>query len=256
MNRSPLYYPMNRGGDADAGGAADLQTDVMRFMAILSLCLMAIFALVQSIPLAPTTPAPDKPASNSPPQTLVEETPEEAVQETEIVLTRPAPTRMAARSKSVELQRPSPMPVDTAEPEETTVPTKNSAPAAAAVVEAALAEEGFTLRFETDVALTALVARQLVGFYAITPEKSLRMSISGDAISFWPASLPGRYHEMDEATVPADVRAAYRNTNRADDIKWGVTLPTSMSRELNAILSNESGGSLVIAASGQIDLRH
>jgi hypothetical protein len=148
------------------------------------------------------------------------------------------------------------MPVDTAEPEETTVPTKNSAPAAAAVVEAELAEEGFTLRFETDVALTALVARQLVGFYAITPEKSLRMSISGDAISFWPASLPGRYHEMDESTVPADVLTAYRNTNRADDIKWGVTLPTSMSRELNAILSNESGGSLVIAASGQIDLRH
>ena len=49
MNRSPLFYPMNR-MDAEAGGAADLQTDVMRFMAILSLCLVAIFALVQSIP--------------------------------------------------------------------------------------------------------------------------------------------------------------------------------------------------------------
>ena len=41
----------------DAGGAADLQTDVMRFMAILSLCLVAIFALVQSIPLTPLQPA-------------------------------------------------------------------------------------------------------------------------------------------------------------------------------------------------------
>ncbi len=58
MTRSPLFYPLNRGMDAEAGGAADLQTDVMRFMAILSLCLVAIFALVQSIPLAPTSETP------------------------------------------------------------------------------------------------------------------------------------------------------------------------------------------------------
>ena len=50
MNRYSLSYPMNRGMDAEAGGAADLQTDVMRFMAIISMCLVAIFALVQSIP--------------------------------------------------------------------------------------------------------------------------------------------------------------------------------------------------------------
>src|SRR5210317_40208 len=53
MTRSPLAYPLNRSADLDAGGAADLQTDIMRFMAILSLCLVAIFALVQSIPLTP-----------------------------------------------------------------------------------------------------------------------------------------------------------------------------------------------------------
>ena len=56
MNRSPLYYPLNRGGDLDAGGAADLQTDIMRFMAILALCLVAVFALVQSIPPEAVTP--------------------------------------------------------------------------------------------------------------------------------------------------------------------------------------------------------
>ena len=56
MSRSPLAYPLNRGADTDVGGAADLQTDIMRFMAILSMCLLAIFALVQSIPLAPVEP--------------------------------------------------------------------------------------------------------------------------------------------------------------------------------------------------------
>jgi len=58
MSRSPLFYPLNRGMDAEAGGVADLQTDVMRFIAILALCLVAIFALVQSIPLMPTLPVP------------------------------------------------------------------------------------------------------------------------------------------------------------------------------------------------------
>jgi hypothetical protein len=39
----------NTGSDTDA-----LQTDVMRFMSILGLCLMAVFALVQSLPLQET----------------------------------------------------------------------------------------------------------------------------------------------------------------------------------------------------------
>ena len=64
MTRSPLFYPLSRGMDSEAGGVADLQTDVMRFMAILALCLVAIFALVQSIPV--NTVAPEIPAAEVP----------------------------------------------------------------------------------------------------------------------------------------------------------------------------------------------
>jgi hypothetical protein len=46
----------NTGNDTDA-----LQTDVMRFMSILGLCLMAVFALVQSIPLREADSAPPGP---------------------------------------------------------------------------------------------------------------------------------------------------------------------------------------------------
>ena len=49
------------GSDTDA-----LQTDVMRFMSIIGLCLMAVFALVQGIPLQ----EPGKPAQPSPPARL------------------------------------------------------------------------------------------------------------------------------------------------------------------------------------------
>ena len=51
--RSTGYYrAAGTGNDTDA-----LQTDVMRFMSILGLCLMAVFALVQSLPLHETGPA-------------------------------------------------------------------------------------------------------------------------------------------------------------------------------------------------------
>ena len=101
MNRSPLFYPLNRGMDADAGGAADLQTDVMRFMAIISMCLVAIFALVQSIPLAPVPTQP--PLTTDEP---VIEAPEPVAVETQITLNRPMPAKIESKEESVVLQRP------------------------------------------------------------------------------------------------------------------------------------------------------
>ena len=109
-------------------------------------------------------------------------------------------------------------------------------------------------RGETDAALTRLVARQVVGLYAMTPDNSLRMNVEGSNIEFWPASVPGKFHEMDISTVPADVLAAYPDKHKTD-VKWGVTLPADMARELDGYLSSTSGGSLVIASSGEIDLR-
>ena len=46
--------------DDDAGMQA-LETDVMRFMAILAFCLLAVFALVQSVPWSPEAPTVESP---------------------------------------------------------------------------------------------------------------------------------------------------------------------------------------------------
>jgi len=46
--RYPKYPP---GSGAAGGDTEALQTDVMRFMSIIGLCLMAVFALVQGIPV-------------------------------------------------------------------------------------------------------------------------------------------------------------------------------------------------------------
>ena len=253
MTRSPLFYPLNRGGENEVGGAADLQTDVMRFMAILSLCLVAIFALVQSMPLAPSPEIDQvtdsqKVSAESAPTNQKPAADDIAVMEIE--LKRPRPSVMPPRETPVELQRPQPMtPVDV-----TPAPAEETLADPVSVVEPV--EEGFSLQFETDAALKRLVARRVVGFYAMTGQETLRMSIDGTEISFWPASTPAQFHEMELATVPYDVVRAISRSVSTTGIKWGVTLTPDMSRSLTHYLNTEKGGALVIAGNGRIDLRH
>lgn len=242
MMRSPLFYPLNRGMDADVGGVSDLQTDVMRFMAILALCLVAIFALVQSIPLAPREEA--LPVET--PEPVAEEmakvdTPPVVASETEIKLTRPLPTRSPREEAPPVLQRPRAATVEKVE-----VPPVSKEPP----------KEGFTLRFEDEVALTRLVARNEVGLYAIFPDKSYRMNVNRGQFSFWPASMPNRFHEMDELTVPTSVTGAFRQSGaaKAQGLKWGVTIPSATSRQLEQYLREGTGGDLIIDARGGLRL--
>ncbi len=224
---------MARGADSEAGGAADLQTDVMRFMAILSLCLMVIFAVVQSVPVE-SIQRPDPAPMTTPPRAQPElpvETPVNApppVEKKQDVVEVPRPiTRTVVASETVP-QPPAPDPV----PSEV--------------------EEGFTLRFETDLALTQLVARDEIGLYAITSGGAKRMTINRDKAEFWSASLPKQFHEMDSKTVPDSIIRALRISTNGSvaSTQWGVTLPAVMSGKLNTYMQDYRGGSLVIGADG------
>ena len=252
MTRSPLAYPLNRSTDLDIGGAADLQTDIMRFMAILSLCLVAIFALVQSIPLtpiesvsveaAPVAPTPDPVVRAAPePDPVVQPPP--AVQpqaesppvEKTVVLTRPkwqpkyVPVEKPAASADPIVVAPSPPP-----------PTKPQ-------------EEGFTLRFASDAALMRAVASQQVGLYAIESGRSQRMTVSESRVSFWDASTPNTFHEMKTSTVPiAVIDALSRTGSTTGEVSWGVTLPGKMTMQLDELMQAHRGGSLIIDAGGDI----
>ena len=236
MNRSPLFYPMHR-GDTDAGGAADLQTDIMRFMAILALCLVAIFALVQSIPLVPEAPS-QSPAPAAPPPTTKAVKPE-AESPPDVQRPLPAP---AVPEKAVQLTRAKWTPATA--PEESTPPS-----------EEAPENEGFTLRFESDLALTRLVAAGKVGLYAISDGRARRMTVSDSRISFWDASAPNSYHEMEASTVPAPVIDALgRSGVNTAGVGWGVTLPGKLRDQLDHIMRGNSGGALVIGGDGDLRL--
>ena len=243
MSRSPLAYPLNRAADTDVGGAADLQTDVMRFMAILALCLVAIFALVQSIPLAPVEAEPVAPAPE--PRVETEAPPVEPA----VVLTRPkwVPKYPAEPEPAQELARPVAV---------AATPVPETTPASEAPLEPPPAEpekEGFTLRFASDAALTRAVAAHHVGLYALDDSRAKRMTVSESRISFWDASTPNSFHEMEAATVPAAVVSALARTGTAPgNVQWGVTLPGKMSAQLETLMQQHRGGSLIIAANGEI----
>jgi len=262
MRRSPLFYPLSRGMDADAGGAADLQTDVMRFMAILSLCLVAIFALVQSIPLAPSTenPAPDvdvaelKIAATPVGQPTSPETGPAAMQD--VHLTRPEPRQRPQEDSSPVLQRSfAETAAVAAEPEAVATTAE---PAVAKPPTPEPPQEGFSLRFEDDAALTRLVARNEVGLYAIFPDKSLRLNVDNGQLGFWPASMPDRYHEMEPSTVPKSVIEAFRRSNgrHPAGLQWGVTIPPVTARQLDRYLHQSKSGTLIIDAQGDLRLEH
>ncbi len=240
MTRSPLAYPLVRGVDADIGGASDLQTDVMRFMAILALCLVAIFALVQSLPLAPE-PDPAEAPETAPVAAAAADIRQPAVSQ--------APAAAAPRPPAASTSR-EPIVQAPAQPEraaETTV-ADEQIPAAAPPV-----TEGFTLRFESDLALTRLVAAGEVGFYAMTPGRAQRMSVRASRVSFWDASQPARFHEMERATVPKAVLDALQRTGvDTADAGLGVTLPGRLSEELESIMREHRGGALVIGADGTL----
>ena len=222
---------MARGADSEAGGAADLQTDVMRFMAILSLCLMVIFAVVQSVPVEniPEPALPPEPEVVVQAESIVAMPP--PIETKQVVVEAPKPLEPPASTPVQTVRAPTPQPVHDPAPIDV--------------------QEGFTLRFETDQALTQLVSRNEIGLYAITAGKALRMTINQDKAEFWSASLPKRFHEMDTATVPDSVvRALQSSNNSSASTQWGVTLPTVMSAKLNTFMQDYRGGSLVIGADG------
>lgn len=247
--------------DADGGGVADLQTDVMRFMAILSLCLVAIFALVQSIPPAPEQQKrqPSKVESDGnkqlvPVPTVTSQKPVEVelIRPDAPVAKTPVDDEVVALQRPVIQKRVKPRSVTPA----TAIASTPSPPPAAPSRSSAPTKDGFTLRFENDLALTELVTRNEVGLYAITPDRSLRINIERGNMSFWQASTPTQFHEMDSATVPTSIIETLARSNNASSssAKWAVTIPRSMSQQLNQHMREHSGGSLIISADGDLRL--
>jgi len=226
MGRQPWMGSLSPGAPEGEGGMEHLETDVMRFMAILAFCLVAIFALVQSVP----APAPE-----------------------------PAPTPVAAEPEPLPEPRPTPQPVPepptqsprepAAEPPPEAVPPAPTAPDAKP-------RPGFSLRFDSDAALVGLVEREEVALYAFARDQVWRFMLVDGRPAFRTADSPGQVHEMAPDTVPGPVLDALRRSVvlPGGGLRWGVTLPPPTAAALGRVLATNDGGALVIDADGFLRL--
>ena len=211
-------------GDDDS-----LQADVMRFMAIVAFCLIAILAMVrQTSPASQSDQASDpKPVSQ-----LAQ-------------VTEPPLTAESARMPEPEPQpRPDPEPQPEPEPEpepepdrqiETemtlvevnlespVVPETNQvevdatgSPAPAQDAE----DPGLTLRFASDRDFLRLVGKGRVNVYAYNDEQFLALDRSH---RFHATDPPAQVYELDPSTIPTHMRRAlpYRDGSRATNLgRW------------------------------------
>lgn len=243
MTRLPWEHgPAHRTHDDDGGES--LNADVMRFVAILALCLVALFALVRSIPLAaPVVPAEPPPAiapvAEASPQRVVI-TPSESESPS-------APTEPAVSPPG---DQPTAPPV-VSERRAQTAPATPQSPATPPA-----ASEGFSLRFQSDEAMQRLITDGRVRVYARPEGGRWWVTASTRLAQFQPAAAPVQVYEMAPSTVPDAMLEALgrdRGLAASGPVLWGVRLPPDMEARIAHLVAVHEAGRLIITAGGGVD---
>ena len=234
------------GGDTDA-----LQTDVMRFMSIIGLCLMAVFALVQSIPVQEQgKPAPPEQASQG--LTDIEQASMQKDQDlaelrgrllnTQLQLDHSRKAIKALRHRS---RQPATKPVI----------EKRSPPAP--VAKPVPARQGCSLRFASAAALDRLITAGSVKLYGMADQQAWRLSMNAGRPAAAQATFPGWFHEMSATTVPAHYLHSLETAADSpgpSTVVWGVQLPTATRMAIASLTKGQQSGALVIQGDGRVTL--
>jgi hypothetical protein len=249
-----------------ASDTESLQTDVMRFMAIIGFCLIAILALVRNAEPTPAT------ASGTPEQTVEAQTVvKKAASAQKIaqpkVLPQPAPAIEPARPAQLVAAVSSPVerethPVVESTPEprlqpatETPSPERASSPAPEPIPEPAATpaeEQGLILRFASDGDFLRLIARGDITVYAFLDTDVLSLD---ESYRFLDSKSPGQVYELLRASIPDHIIAALRHERSGfRDFRWGIALPSRISHQIEQYLERVEHGQLVINRFG--DVRH
>ncbi len=270
---------------------AELQTDVMRFVAILALCLVAVSTLIDQLPAAPVEPVA-RVAVPEPPITEPVQV-EPSIPEPEPVFT-PEPQAQPQPRPAPRFEpppRPAPRPVVRVPPPPEPAPVRvvKAPDPVPRVVEDALATiarspaassrpapsdpappapvpeqptklppeepEGFTLRFESDAAMLRLLAARRIGLYVLDNDKAYRLVDHG-GWRFEAAPGPTRYHAMARSTVPDMLeRTLARDAiPPRSELVWAVTLSQDIERSLGDQMRRHDRGALIISPSGRVRL--
>ena len=205
-----------------------LQTDVMRFVAILGLCLAAIFSLVHS---AAQERAPQERATQ-----------ERATQERATEQARPIEERARSARELIQPEKKIVPPAVVAAREklpEVPIP-QTQYPAA---------QKGFTLEFASVQALRFLLQDGQVQLYAKVDNQFWSINSQGD---FSRAEAPASYYQMHDDTVPQQFRTVLAALEVGGVAEWGVALPATMVGQVQQLTASREGGNLLIAGDGTV----
>ncbi len=212
--RFPRHGQANDADDLEA-----LQTDVMRFIAILGLCLAAIFSLVQTAAVErQTAPAQDRKSIVHPARVL------DPVREVAVVSeTTASPPVPETPTPALPSLAP-----DTTPPDQT---------------------PEFTLEFASSRVMQSLLESGQVQLYARVEEAFWSPDESGNFIV---VDAPAAYYEMAAETVPVSLRSKLRAPGEPT---WGVTLPTQTIEQVQGLMARQEAGRLLIQSRGEVTYR-
>jgi hypothetical protein len=275
-----------------------LQADVMRFMAIIAFCLIAILALVRNVEAPPTAVPADLPAPAEAPQPASTEAvaiPASAPIIAPRVATAPRQSKPEPKPEPKPAPKPTPivrLPDTTAKPfliapskplepalpitlmepikpqqapeiaaapppeapEQTPAEAAPERPAPMDAVAAkdavAAAEPGLSLRFTSDRDFLRLVSKGDVRVFLFDQQRSFELSRS---YRFDAASPPGQLYEVLPETIPAAIgRAAQGNLQRHPELRWGLSMPAPIQRQIAEYVAAVDTGELRIDRFGEV----
>ncbi len=220
-----------------------LQTDVMRFMAIIAFCLIAILALVRQVEPETTT------EGQATPHVAEFDVPSVAPIDTApLIESEPKPERVAS---SDTLQGTEARP-ETREREPQESETPPEAPSAPSDTTAANADEGLVLRFASDSDFLRLVNSGRLEVFAFGDAGVLKLE---PGLTFQAASAPGTVYELLPETLPAAILSALATQQEgAAHDRWGMRMPPRLESQIRAHLRHATHGALIIDRNG--DVRH
>ncbi|MDZ7668170.1 MAG: hypothetical protein U5Q16_01680 [Gammaproteobacteria bacterium] len=223
-----------RPADSYSAVGESLQADVMRFMAIIAFCLIAILALVRGVepPADSKSAAVASPQPQPQPASAAEAAPAAAekppVEPADPQPVEPSPQQQAAAR---------PVPAEPAEPEPVPTPPSQTE------------KEGLSLRFASDRDFLRLVSRGDIRVFAFNEAEVL--SLDGD-FRFQPATSPGRVHELLAETIPELVVGALRRHAAPEAYNWGIAMPDRLARQIRGYVDGGATGELVINRFGEV----
>lgn len=253
-----------------------LQADVMRFMAIIAFCLIAILALVKEVeparkqapaakPEVVQAPVQKKPAvvmtesaqpvpeSSRPQQEDVRplESWREPLQKPVEDVGQTAPTRKPSVKKRTPISAAvgDTMTASVSQPEAAAQPSADTAATETAPEE----EEGLSLRFASDGDFLRLIARGEIKVYAFNGTDVLGLN---NAYEFLNTRTPGKVYELLPQTIPSlifdSLTRSRRQQGDSDGYNWGITLPGSIESQITNYLATATSGALVIDKYGEV----